>query len=160
MGAPGALGGRVITYARLQDLLPLVGQELGVSEWLTIDQERIDSFARATGDLQWIHTEPARAAQGPFGATVAHGFLTLSLLPFLSQTAYRVDDARMGVNYGLNRVRFITPVRVGSALRGRYRLRAFEPIQGGAQLTTEVTLELRGLERPACVAESISRLFT
>jgi acyl dehydratase len=160
MGAPGALGGCVNVYAKLRDLQALVDQELGVSEWLTIDQARIDGFAQATGDLQWIHTEPERAAQGPFGSTVAHGFLTLALLPFLSQTAYRVDDARMGVNYGLNRVRFISPVRVGSALRGRYRLLSFEPLEGGAQLTTQVTLELRGLERPACVAESISRLFT
>jgi acyl dehydratase len=147
-------------YPHLAGLQALEGQELGVSDWLTIDQARIDAFAHATGDLQWIHTDPVRAAQGPFGATIAHGFLTLSLLPMLSQSAYGVDDARMGVNYGSNRIRFITPVRVGSQLRGRFRLLGFQPIDGGAQLTTEVTLELGGTTRPACVAETVSRLFT
>lgn len=131
-----------------------------MSDWLSIDQARIDAFASATGDLQWIHIDPVKAAKGPFGATIAHGFLTLSLLPVLSQAAYGIDDVRMGVNYGSNRVRFITPVRVGSQLRGRFRLLRFEPIDGGAQLTTEVSLELGGATRPACVAETVSRLFT
>jgi acyl dehydratase len=147
-------------YPTLAGLRALEGQELGLSDWLLIDQSRIDAFAHATGDLQWIHIDPVKAAQGPFGATIAHGFLTLSLLPALSQATYGVDDVRMGVNYGSNRVRFITPVPVGSQLRGRFRLLNFEPIDGGAQLTTEVTLELGGATRPACVAETVSRLFT
>lgn len=146
-------------YARLADLQALAGQEIGTSDWLLIDQERIDRFAQATGDEQWIHVDPVRAAAGPFGATVAHGFLTLSLVPLLHETAFSVEDARMGVNYGLNRVRFISPVRVGSSLRGRFQLLAFEPLEGGAQLTMAVTLELGGQERPACVAETVSRLF-
>ncbi|HSQ71871.1 MAG TPA: MaoC family dehydratase [Rubrivivax sp.] len=146
-------------YARLAELRALVGQELGVSDWLAVDQARIDLFAQATGDHQWIHTDPARAAAGPFGATVAHGFLTLSLLPVLFETGFAIDDVRMGVNYGLNRVRFPAPVRVGSRLRGRFRLLAYEPLDGGAQLTVESVVELDGSDQPACVAESVSRRF-
>jgi acyl dehydratase len=160
MATACALGESMMTYDHVLDLQPLVGQEVGVSEWLLIEQSRIDSFAQSTGDVQWIHVDPEKAAQGPFGATIAHGFLTLSLLPFLSQSAYRVNDVRMGVNYGLNRVRFVSPVRVGSELRARFRLLSFEVIDGGAQLITEATLELRGGTRPACVAETVSRLFT
>lgn len=145
---------------RLSDLPARVGQELGLSEWITIDQSRIDGFAQATGDLQWIHTDPVRAAQGPFGATIAHGYLTLSLVPALAASAFKVADVRMGVNYGLNRVRFITPVRVGSQVRGRFVLLACEPIEGGCQITMEATLELGGSTRPACVAQTVSRLFT
>ena len=147
-------------FAKLQDLQALVGQEVGVGEWLTIDQQRIDVFANATGDHQWIHVDPVRAAAGPFGATVAHGFLTLSLLPTLSATTFVVDDTRMGINYGLNRVRFMSPVRVGSRLRCRQILQAFEPLEGGAQLTVEVTIEIEGSTKPACVAESVSRRYT
>jgi len=146
-------------YAHLADLQALVGQDLGCSDWLQVDQARIDLFAQATGDHQWIHTDPARAAAGPFGATVAHGFLTLSLLPVLFETGFAIDDVRMGVNYGLNRVRFPAPVRVGSRLRGRFRLLSYEPLAGGAQLTVESTLELEGSDKPACVAESVSRRF-
>lgn len=147
-------------YSKLADLRQRVDQELGVSEWLIVEQSRIDEFARSTGDEQWIHIDPVRAAAGPFGATIAHGFLTLSLIPMLSQQAFAVDDVRMGINYGLNRVRFISPVKVGSRLRGHFKLLAFEPIDGGAQLTTECTLELGGSDRPACVAHTVSRLFT
>ena len=146
-------------YAHLADLQALVGQELGHSDWLLVDQARIDLFAQATGDHQWIHTDPARAAAGPFGATVAHGFLTLSLLPALFETGFAIDDVRMGVNYGLNRVRFPTPVRAGSRLRGRFKLLSYEPLAGGAQLTVESTIELEGSAKPACVAESVSRRF-
>ena len=146
-------------FAKLQELQALVGQEVGVSEWLTVDQERIDLFADATGDHQWIHIDPARAAAGPFGATVAHGFLTLSLLPIFSATAFTVDDVRMGINYGLDRVRFPTPVPVGSQLRGRFVLKSFEPLEGGAQMTVEVTMEIQGGTKPACVALSVSRRF-
>jgi acyl dehydratase len=146
-------------FARLADLQPLVGQDIGLSDWLTVDQRRIDLFAEATDDRQWIHVDPQRAAAGPFGATVAHGFLTLSLLPPLFASGFQIDGIRMGINYGLNRVRFAAPVRVGSRLRGRFKLKAYEPIEGGAQLTVEVTIELEGSDKPACVAESVSRRY-
>jgi acyl dehydratase len=146
-------------YAHLSELQSLVGQELGVSDWLVVDQARIDLFAQATGDHQWIHIHPERAAAGPFGTTVAHGFLTLSLLPALFETGFAIDDLRMGVNYGLNRVRFPAPVRVGSRLRGRFKLLSYEPLDGGAQLTVQATIELEGSDKPACVAESVSRRY-
>ena len=146
-------------YDRLAELQPLVGQEIGTSEWLVIDQDRIDAFAHATGDHQWIHTDPARAAGGPFGATVAHGFLTLSLLPLLFETGFAIADVRMGVNYGLNRVRFAAPVRVGSRLRGHFKLLAYDALEGGAQLTVQATVELEGSPKPACVAETVSRRY-
>lgn len=146
-------------YARLQDLQAEVGQLLASSDWITVEQERIDRFAEATGDHQWIHVDPVRAAAGPFGAPIAHGFLTLSLLPLMGETAFAIDDVRMGVNYGLNRVRFPNPVRVGSRLRGHFKLLKYEPLDGGAQLTVEVTMEIAGADKPACVAESVSRRF-
>jgi acyl dehydratase len=146
-------------YQRLSDLEPLVGQEIGVSEWIDVDQSRIDAFARATDDLQWIHVDAERAAAGPFGTTIAHGYLTLSLLAPMSYSALAVADSPMGVNYGLNRVRFIAPVPAGSRLRGRFKLLEYKPIDGGAQLTCEVTVERDGSDRPVCVAESISRRY-
>ncbi len=146
-------------YAQLADLQALVGQELGISDWLVIEQPRIEQFAQATGDHQWIHTDPERAAAGPFGATVAHGFLTLSLLPQFFDSAFAIDDVRMGVNYGLNRVRFMSPVRVGSRLRGHFSLLAYEALDGGAQLTVRATVELDGADKPACVAETVSRRY-
>ncbi|MFO1328141.1 MAG: MaoC family dehydratase [Rubrivivax sp.] len=147
-------------YPHLQDLAALVGTELGVSDWLTVEQSRIDRFADATGDDQWIHVDPVRAARGPYGTTVAHGFLTLSLLPELARSAFVVDDVRMGINYGLNKVRFPAPVLCGARLRGRFRLKAFEPLPGGAQLTMEVTMEAEGGDKPVCVAESLARRYT
>lgn len=147
-------------YARLQDLQAEVGRTLAVSDWIAVEQERIDRFAEATGDHQWIHVDPARAAAGPFGAPIAHGFLTLSLLPLMGDTAFAIDDVRMGVNYGLNRVRFPHPVRAGSRVRGHFKLQKYEPLEGGAQLTVEVTMEIEGVDKPACVAESVSRRFT
>jgi acyl dehydratase len=147
------------TYAHLADLAPLVGQPLGSSGWVSIDQARIDQFAQATGDHQWIHVDPVRAAAGPFGAPIAHGFLTLSLLPMLFESGFAVADVRMGVNYGLNRVRFVTPVRVGSRVRAHFKLLSFEPLEGGAQLTVEATIELEGSAKPACVAETVSRRY-
>jgi acyl dehydratase len=146
-------------FAHLADLEPLVGRTLGTSPWITIDQSRIDAFARATGDHQWIHVDPVRAAAGPFGTTIAHGFLTLSLLPEMFAGAFKVEDTRMGVNYGLNRVRFTAPVPVGSRLRGRFRLLAYEPIDGGAQLAVEVTIEREGADKPVCIAESLTRRY-
>ncbi len=147
------------TYAKLSELQQLVGTELGRSHWFHIDQAMIDKFAHATGDHQWIHVDPQRAAAGPFGATVAHGFLTLSLLPLMSASAFEVLDTRMGVNYGLNRVRFPAPVPVGSRLCGTFKLLGFEPLDGGAQLTTEVTMEREGFTKPVCVAESVARRY-
>ncbi|MDH4053265.1 MAG: MaoC family dehydratase [Rubrivivax sp.] len=147
-------------YARLAELQALVGREIGVSDWVRLDQPRIDLFAQATGDHQWIHVDPARAAGGPFGATVAHGFLTLSLLPEMSAGAFHIDDVRMGINYGLDRVRFPAPVRVGSRLRGRFVLRDWQPLDGGAQLAAECTMELEGSAKPACVALTLSQRFT
>ena len=146
-------------FARLADLAARVGQELGTSAWVAIEQSRIDQFAEATGDHQWIHIDPVRAAAGPFGAPIAHGFLTLSLLPMLFEGGFAIDDVRMGVNYGLNRVRFVSPVKVGSRVRGRFRLLSYEPLEGGAQLTVEATIELEGSAKPACVAETVSRRY-
>ncbi|WP_431683339.1 MaoC family dehydratase [Kitasatospora sp. KL5] len=140
------------------DLAGAVGTEIGTGDWLTIEQDRINLFADATGDHQWIHTDPERAAAGPFGATVAHGYLTLSLLPHLAQQAYRVEGVRMGVNYGLNKVRFPAPVRVGSRVRARVALTGADEIPGGLQITTRVTVEIEGGEKPACVAEAVSRI--
>ncbi len=146
-------------FEQLTDLQPLVGQELGESEWIAVDQARIDRFAEATGDHQWIHVDPVRAKAGPFGTTVAHGFLTLSLMPEMFATAFAVRDTRMGVNYGLNKVRFPAPVPVDSRLRGRFKLLGYEPIDGGAQLVVEVTIEREGSPKPVCVAESVTRRF-
>ncbi len=146
-------------YERLSDLQALIGGVLGTSEWLSIDQARIDQFAAVTGDDQWIHVDPARAAAGPFGTTVAHGHLTLSLLPVMVRTAFTIGDVHMTINYGLNRVRFPAPVPVGSRLRGHFKLMAFEPISGGAQVIVEVTTEREGHSKPACVAESVARHF-
>ena len=149
-----------VHYATLASLQALVGQALGSSPWVTVDQRRIDLFAEATGDHQWIHLDAERAAAGPFGTTIAHGFLTLSLLPELAAKAMVIDDVRMGVNYGLNRVRFTAPVPSGSRVRGHLRLKAYEVIEGGAMLTMDVTIEREGQAKPACVAETLSRRFT
>ncbi len=147
------------TYLKLSELQGLVGQDLGLSDWFMVSQAQIDAFAHATGDHQWIHIDPQRAAGGPFGATVAHGFLTLSLLPLMGASAFEVLDTRMGVNYGLNRVRFPAPVPVGSRLRGLFKLLSYEVLEGGAQLTTQVTMEREGSTKPVCVAESVARRY-
>jgi acyl dehydratase len=147
-------------FAKLQELQTMVGQEIGLSDWIPVDQPRIDQFAETTGDHQWIHIDPDRAAQSPFGKTIAHGFLTLSLLPGLSASAFHIADVRMGVNYGLNKVRFTAPVPSGSRVRGRFVLREYLPIEGGAQFTVEARIELEGVSKPACIAETISRRFT
>jgi acyl dehydratase len=150
----------VKTYQNVEELKALVGAVIGVSDWLNIDQARIDQFAQVTGDDQWIHIDPVRAAAGIFGATVAHGFLTLSLLPFFIRSSHKVEGARMSVNYGLNRVRFPSPVPVNSRLRAHFKLVSFEPIEGGVQLITEVTVEREGQAKPVCVAESVGRLYS
>ena len=146
-------------FAKLQDLQGLVGQEIGLSEWITVDQKRIDQFAEATGDHQWIHVDPVKAAEGPFGTTIAHGFLTLSLMPELFATAFAIDDVRMGVNYGLNKVRFTAPVPSGSRVRGHFVLHGWHAIEGGAQMAVTVKVELEGSAKPACVAEALSRRY-
>ncbi len=146
--------------ARLEELSSRVGQELAVSDWMVITQERINLFAEATGDHQWIHVDVARAAkESPYGGTIAHGYLTLSLLARFVQESIKVDNIRMGVNYGLNRVRFTAPVRAGQAVRGHFKLAAFEEIAGGAQVTWNATVAIDGSEKPACVAEMVSRWY-
>jgi acyl dehydratase len=137
----------------------LVGQEL-VSDWREIAQERIDLFATATDDPQWIHVDPERAAQGPFGTTIAHGFLTLSLVvPLFEEALPQLEGYALTVNYGLNRVRFTAPVRVGSRIRGRFLIESVAEIAGGEQLTVAATIELAGQEKPACVAEALFRFY-
>lgn len=157
---PDLAGTAPVHFATLASLQACVGEHLATSPWVLIDQQRIDLFAQATGDHQWIHVDPVRAAAGPFGTPIAHGFLTLSLLPELAASAMHIDDVKMGVNYGLNRVRFMAPVPVGSRLRGQLRLKAYEAIEGGAQLTMEVSIEREGAVKPVCVAEAVSRRFT
>ncbi len=144
--------------AAIDDIQAKIGEEIGVGEWLEITQDRIDAFAEATNDHQWIHVDADRAAAGPFGKTIAHGFLTLSLLVDLAPTL-DVPGVRMGINYGLDRVRFISPVIVGSRIRARAKLASADEVAGGVQLKSEVTIELEGSEKPACVAETLSRLY-
>jgi acyl dehydratase len=147
-------------YERLSELQALTGSAMGISDWFLIDQARIDQFATVTGDEQWIHVDPVRAAAGPYGSTVAHGLLTLSLLPVMVRSAFKIGDVRMSVNYGLNRVRFPAPVPAGSRLRGHFKLMAFDTIAGGAQIVVEATIEREGHPKPVCVAESIARHYT
>ena len=148
------------TSIALPALPTWLGLEVAVSDWVTITQERINLFAEATGDHQWIHIDPQRAAkESPFGTTIAHGFLTLSLVPYLKGECIEFTGVKMGVNYGTNRVRFMAPVKVNSKLRGRFKLMSVEPIKGGAQMVWECTLELQGLEKPACIAELVSRAY-
>ena len=144
-------------FATLEELRAQVGQSLAESVWVSVEQARIDAFAVATGDRQWIHVDPQRAADGPFGATIAHGFLTLSLLPSLLASAFAIENVRMSLNYGLNRVRFPAPVPSGSRVRARFKLLAFEPLPSGAQLTLEATFEREGSAKPVCVAELVTR---
>ncbi|HUR87886.1 MAG TPA: MaoC family dehydratase [Ramlibacter sp.] len=148
------------TFETLSELAQLTGQEVAVSDWVTITQEQVNLFAEATGDHQWIHVDVERAKKGPFGAPIAHGFLTLSLLPKLLEGAIEIRESRMGVNYGLNKVRFTAPVPVGTRLRARAKLLAADLIDNnGYQFAWNVTIEREGSDRPACVAESISRRY-
>jgi acyl dehydratase len=147
-------------FQTLNDLVALVGQEVGVSDWITITQEQVNLFAQATGDHQWIHVDVERARAGPFGAPIAHGFLTLSLLPKFFESSFAITESAMGVNYGLNRVRFTSPVPVGSRLRARMTLLKAESIDNrGMQMTWNVAVEREGVTKPVCVAESISRRY-
>ena len=147
-------------FASLQDVASCVGQEVAVSEWTTITQAQIDQFAQATGDHQWIPVDPQRAAEGPFGTTIAHGYLTLSLVPKFFDSAMRIDNVRMSINYGLNKVRFMAPVPVNSRLRARISLLACDPVENqGFQQTWQVLVEREGSDKPVCVAETIARRF-
>lgn len=133
------------------------GSQFGPTEWLLIDQDRVNLFAEATDDHQWIHVDPERAKSGPFGTTIAHGLLTLSLLPHFSQQLYRVDNVKLAVNYGYNKVRFITPVKVGAKIRARGEITAVDQLEGAVQATTTITVEIEDSAKPAAVAESIVR---
>ena len=148
-------------FATPDELLGTVGRHLGHSDWITVDQARIDMFAEATGDHQWIHVDPVAAAAGPFGATIAHGYLTLALTNLLLPQIVRVEGISMGVNYGVNRVRFPHPVVVGSRLRCSATLSAADELGGGAGVQTviTVTVEIEGQAKPACVVESVSRFL-
>jgi acyl dehydratase len=143
------------------DQLPArVGEEIAISDWLTITQERIQQFADATDDHQWIHLDAERCAkESPFGTTIAHGFLTLSLVPYFKGQTIAYSGVKMGINYGTNRVRFMTPVKVNSRLRARFKLKACEAIQGGVQTVFEVTMEIEGQAKPACMAELVTRAY-
>ena len=147
------------TFQHLAEMQSMVGRELGTSEWIAVEQPRIALFADATDDHQWIHLDAERAAAGPFGATIAHGFLTLSLLPAMLATSFAFDDVRMTVNYGLGKVRFPAPVKSGSRVRAHMVLKKFETIDGGAQLTIDATIECEGAPKPVCVAESLLRFY-
>ena len=148
-----------MSFESVDELRAAVGTEVGVSDWLTVDQDRINKFADATGDHQWIHVDPELAAAGPFGKTIAHGYLTLSLLPVLVVPITHVSGVRMGVNYGTNKVRFPAPLPVDSRVRARVELLSVDDVEGGYQVTAKVTIERDGGDKPVCVAESISRIY-
>jgi acyl dehydratase len=144
----------------IRELKERVGEEVGVSPWVEVSQERIDTFAEAIEDFQWIHVDPQRAKDSPFGGTIAHGFLTLSLLSHLSEHTFSFTDRRMGVNYGLNRVRFTSPVPAGKRVRARFTLAGYEPIgDNGVQATWNVVIEIEGAQKPALVAEWLGRHY-
>ncbi len=148
------------TFETLADLAACVGQHVATTEWVQITQEQVNRFADATGDHQWIHVDVERAKAGPFGAPIAHGFLTLSLLPQFFDNTVQVKGVRMGVNYGLNKVRFMAPVPVGSRLRAQLQLQSATPIDGnGLQIQWNVTIEREGSDKPVCVAESLARMY-
>ena len=147
------------TFNTLAELAARAGQEITVTDWYEVTQQHINQFADATGDHQWIHVDAERAKAGPFGTTIAHGYLTLSLLAGFFDRALSVKDVRMGINYGLNKVRFMGPVPSGSRLRVRIALLGSEPIERGLQMAWKCTIERKGQEKPVCVAEPLSRLY-
>ena len=150
----------MVHIARLRDLRDRVGEEIVVSEWLEVGQERIDAFAECTGDRQWIHIDPERARrESPFGGSIAHGFLTLSLLSKLLTDSISFGSAKMGVNYGFNRVRFTDPVPAGARVRGRFLLKQLDEIEAGVQMTWAVTIEREGADKPCLVAEWLTRRY-
>jgi acyl dehydratase len=149
----------MLTLTGLDEVKSHVGKELGVSDWLEVTQATVDRFAEVTGDDQWIHLDVKRARETPFGGTIAHGYLVLSLAPRLCYDMFTFDGFAFGLNYGLNRVRFPAPMPVGGRVRMRAKLVAVEEIPGGAQITTELTFEREGGDRPVCVAESLARVY-
>jgi acyl dehydratase len=150
----------VLTLNGIDDIKARTGQELGVSDWLVVTQETIDRFADVTGDHQWIHVDPERAKETPFGGTIAHGYLTLSLAPRFSYEIYTIEGVAFALNYGLNRVRFVSPLPVDSRVRMRAAIASVEDIPGGVQLANRLTFEREGGEKPVCVAESLTRVYT
>jgi len=149
-----------LTPLRLESLGARIGEEIGVSPWVAVDQQRIDLFAHAIDDLQWIHVDPVRAKEGPFGTTIAHGFLTLSLLSHLFATTFSFADARMGINYGLNKVRFTAPLPAGSRIRARFTLASLESLAGGSgQMVWKVVVEREGSAKAVLVAEWLTRHY-
>jgi acyl dehydratase len=147
-------------FSSIDDAKARRGQEIGISDWMLIDQDRVNAFAQVTGDLQWIHVDVERARrESPFGGPIAHGYLTVSLLAKFAGECIAVDGVRLAVNYGLNRVRFAAPVKVGSRIRARFVLAAVDDIDGGAQLQWQATIEIEGGEKPACVAEMLTRWY-
>ena len=146
-------------FHSLEELRTAAGRESGPTEWLTIEQSRIDAFADATDDHQWIHVDPSRAAAGPFGTTIAHGYLTLSLVNKFLPDLVRVESAKMGVNYGTDKVRFPAAVKVGARIRGRAQVLTATDVPAGVQIVVRVTIEVEGGDRPACVADTISRFY-
>jgi acyl dehydratase len=148
----------VKVFKDLSEFTAAEGSHLGPTDWLEISQDRVNLFADATDDHQWIHVDPEKAADGPYGGTIAHGLLTLSLMPHFSHHLYRVDNIAMALNYGYNKVRFITPVKVGAKIRARAEVTSVEEVKGGAvQATVTTTVEIEGSEKPAAVVESIVR---
>jgi acyl dehydratase len=147
------------TLKGIDGVRAIAGKELGASDWLEITQDRIDRFADATDDHQWIHVDRERAKTGPFGTTIAHGFLTLSLIPSLAGSLTKVEGVRMGINYGLNKVRFPSPVKVDSRVRAVSKNLSVEDVEGGLQVVNQVTIEIEGQDKPACVAETVSRFY-
>ncbi|MFS2216584.1 MaoC family dehydratase [Telluria sp. Tellsp104] len=147
------------TFESADEILAAVGQRLGESDWLQVDQRRIDLFAEATGDHQWIHVDPVRAAAGPFGACIAHGYLTLSLVSYFLPQIIQINNMKMGVNYGCDKIRFPAAVRVGARLRGVGELVRAETVGEGVQATIRVTVEIEDEQRPACVVDTISRYY-
>ena len=147
-------------FTRIEDAKARLGEEVGISDWMLIDQRRVDAFAEVTGDRQWIHIDVERARrESPFGATIAHGYLTLSLLAKFAQECIRIEGIKLAVNYGLNRVRFASPVIVGSRLRARFVLGEVSDIPGGAQLVWQALIEIEGGDKPACAAEMVTRWY-
>jgi acyl dehydratase len=146
-------------FSGLDEFVAAQGSQLGPTDWLEVTQDRVNLFADATDDHQWIHVDPERAASGPFGGTIAHGLLTLSLLPHFTHQLYTVDNIAMAINYGYNKVRFITPVRVGSKIRARAEIAKVDQLEGAVQATVTVTVEIDGSDKPAAVAESIVRFI-
>lgn len=146
-------------FAIPADLLAAVGERVGPTEWLSIEQERVDLFARATDDHQWIHVDPARAKDGPFGGTIAHGYLTLSLVSRFLSEMIDVRGMAMGVNVGMDRTRFLSPVRVGARVRGSGEFVSVETVKGGVQSVLRVTVEIEGSDKPACIVDTISRYY-